>query len=225
VIIPGRFGGPPGAANGGYVAGTLAGDRAAEVTIRRPVPVDVELRLQDGRLLDAEGTLLAEVVPLGADDAAALAPLGETLPRVTIAEARAAAQRSPLATGHPFPTCFGCGPDHPDGLHCLAGPVGRDDLCAVAFTPPDGTPPILWAALDCPSAAGHMADAPGVPHVLGRIAAVQLAPLVAGEPHAVVSRTAGADGRRRYSVSAVLDAGGATVAVARATWFALGSTV
>jgi hypothetical protein len=222
VIIPGRFGGPPGAANGGYVAGTLAGTGAAQVTIRRPVPVDVELRLADGRLVDAGGELLAEAVPLGAAEVAELTALGEALPRLTIAEARAAGERTPLADGHPFPTCFGCGPDHPDGLHCLAGPVGRDALAAVAFVAPQDTPPMVWAALDCPSSAPHTIHAPGIPHVLGRIAGVQLAPLAAGEPHAVVAKATGTDGaRRRYSVSAVLDAGGRTVAVARATWFAL----
>jgi hypothetical protein len=221
VVIPARLSGPPGNANGGVIAATVAGPGPAEVTIRRPVPVETELAIRDGRLLDPAGAVLAEARPLPAGEAAALAAEGEALGPVTIDEAQAAGKRSPLAAGHPFPGCYGCGPDNPEGLHCLAGPVGREGLSAVAFTPPDDSPETVWAALDCPSSAPHMAEAPGVPHVLGRIAGVHLAPLTAGEPHLVVSRATGADGRRRFSVSAIRAADGRTLAVARATWVAL----
>jgi hypothetical protein len=51
-------------ANGGVVAGMLAGEGPAEVTIMRPVPVDAPLTAAAGRLLDAGGTLLAEATPL-----------------------------------------------------------------------------------------------------------------------------------------------------------------
>jgi hypothetical protein len=223
VIIPARFAGPPDSANGGVIAATLLGERAGEVTIRRPVPVEVELAREDGRLLTAGGELLAESRALADDEAAALRREADVTPAVALDHARAAGERSPLAEGHPFPTCFGCGPDAPDGIHCLAGPVDHDDLWAVAFTPPEATPPYVWAALDCPSSAPHLGAMRGVPHVLGRIAGLPLAPLTAGAEHVVVARATGGEGRKRHSVSVIQDAEGRPLAVARATWIALPS--
>jgi hypothetical protein len=221
VIIPARFAGPPASANGGVIAATLLGEGAGEVTIRRPVPVATPLGREDHRLLDADGALLAEARPLSDDEIAELRREAEATPAVTLDEARAAGARTPLVEDHPFPTCFGCGPDAPHGLHCLAGPVGRDDLWAVAFTPPEASPPEVWAALDCPSSAPHLGAMRGVPHVLGRIAGVPLAPPTAGTEHVVVARATGGEGRKRHSVSVIQDAGGRPLAVARATWIAL----
>jgi hypothetical protein len=213
VIIPGRFCGPPGAANGGVVAATLAGDGPAEVTIRRPVPVDVELRRDGGRLLDASGTVLAEARPVP--------PLELDAPRLDAAAARAAAARQALGADHPFPGCFGCGPEHPSGLHCLAGPAG-DGLFAVTFTPESDDLRLVWAALDCPSAMPHLHADPTTPIVLGRIAGQIVAPATPGREHVVVAWADGpAEGRRRPSRSAVLDPDGRPIAVARSTWVAL----
>ncbi|MDQ3741762.1 MAG: hypothetical protein M3389_12560, partial [Actinomycetota bacterium] len=55
VRIDARFQGPPGAANGGFLAGTLAGSGPARVTIRRPVPLDTDLHF-DGEVLRDETT-------------------------------------------------------------------------------------------------------------------------------------------------------------------------
>ena len=214
MIIDPHYGGPPGNANGGVVAGLLGGDGPAEVTIRKPVPVGVELRIDDERLLDGDGTVLAE----RADPAE---PLDFAPPRVDVEAARIAGAATPLADGHPFPTCFGCGPDHPAGLHCLSGPAG-DGVWAVAYTPPDEQAITAWAALDCPSSAPHAPQGFGGPIVLGRIAGVLHRRPAAGEPHVVVSWAIGSEGRRRYSHSAILTAGGEPCALARATWVQLG---
>ena len=211
--IASRFAGPPGVANGGYLAGLLAGDGPARVTIRKPVPVERELEF-DGAVLSAAGEPLAEVASLDAMD------IGDP-PRVTFDEAAEAAARTPLAEHHPFPRCFGCGPAHPDGLHCLPGEVG-DGVWAVGWTPDETDPPFVWSALDCPSSAPVVLARGGAPHVLGRIEAAIRSTVRAGAPHVVVSwALPGAEGRRKPSASALLDERGEVVAAARATWFAL----
>ncbi len=219
-LVQPRYAGPPGMANGGVVAGMLAGEGPAEVTILRPVPVDVPLTASDGRLLDAGGTLLAEATPLDATAQAELEEAALAAPRRTVEEARAAASATPLAEGHPFPGCFGCGRDHPSGLHCLAGPAG-DGVWAVTFTPESDDPRLSWAALDCPSSAPHAEPNPQSPLVLGRIAGWILRPPAPGEDHVVVAWSLGSEGRRRWSGSAILTADGIACAVARATWVAL----
>ena len=216
--VAARFEGPPGFANGGYVAGLLAGHGPAQVTIRRPVPVETDLRfdgaeLREGEAEEPSGAPLATVAPLDAVD------LGPP-PAVPLAAARAAAARTPLGEHHPFPGCFGCGPAHPSGLHCLPGPAG-DGVWAVAWTPEDAVPPFVWSALDCPSSAPVVLARGGDPHVLGRIEAAITGTVAVGEPHVVVSWALGSDGRRKHSASALLGPDGDPVATARATWFAL----
>lgn len=219
-----RFNGPPGSANGGYAAGRLAaelGAGPAEVTLCLPLPLERELdvRREDGAALLFDGDALVA-------EARAVDGLGDLAvpPPVSIDAARAAGAATPLREGHPFPTCFGCGPERPpdDGLHCLCGPVeGRPDgVWAVGWTPDEVAPELVWAALDCPSSAPVVV--PGGPaHVLGRMAArIDRLPRV-GEPLAVMSWALGADGRKKRSASAVVDAGGRVLAAARATWVEL----
>ena len=214
-----RFEGPPGAANGGVIAGALAGDGPAEVVIRRPVPLETELAFEGGELRDGDGEVLARVAPA---DAAELEAIAAAAPRIDHEDAAAAAARSPLAERHPFPRCFACGPARDDGLRLLAGPVaGRDGLWAVGWVPDEIDPPFAWAALDCPSSAPVVPSSGEPPHVLGRIAGHLLAPLRPGEPHAVVAWSLGAEGRRKHAASAVLGPDGEPRAVARATWVAL----
>lgn len=228
VTIAGRFNGPPDSGNGGYACGTLAGDGPAEVTLRRPIPLRTPLaikRLRDGAaaLADPAGEIVLQARALEGDEAAELEALAGEVPAVTLDVARAAGAATPLAHRHPFATCFGCGPDHESGLHCLAGPVpdAGEDVWAVTTTLESDEPQFVWAALDCPSAAPHMARAPGVPHVLGRMSAVVLSPPPVDTELAVVAWPTGSEGRRRFSVSALVDAGGRPLAVARATWVTL----
>ena len=213
-----RFEGPPGHTNGGVVASLLAGEGPAEVTIRRPVPLDTELVLDATELRDPGGELLAFRRPTDVDFAALVA----AAPRVGYADAVAAGERSPMhGRRHPFPGCFGCGPDNPRGLHCLAGPVeDHDGVCAVGWIPEEASPAFVWGALDCPSSAPVIDDDPG-PIVLARIAGRLLAPVEPGAEHVVVSWPLGVDGRKRHAASVILGPDGSARAAARATWVAL----
>src|SRR5207253_6971169 len=80
-----RFAGPPTSANGGVTCGLLAAHVDApvvEVTLRRPPPLDVDMRMEDGSLYD-EDVLVATARP-GTIDL-------EPHPAVTVEQARAAA--------------------------------------------------------------------------------------------------------------------------------------
>ncbi len=240
VVLPGRFNGPAGSANGGYAAGALAErlDAAVvEVTLRLPPPLDVPLTVVAGaragepgddgagvRLLHGEA-LVAEARPVE-DDLL-------SVDGVPAAEAAAAMLGFPGLAGHPFPTCFACGTDRAegDGLRIFPGPVGGVrshvasvwvpraehaessdlvdgvDQCGLATT---------WAALDC--VGGWSDDLEGRPCVLGRMTARVDALPVVGEPHVVVGRHLGSDGRKSFTASTLYDADERVVARARHTW-------
>jgi hypothetical protein len=218
-----RFRGPPGSANGGYACGSIAEllGGGVEVTLRRPPPLGRSLRLrpQDGGAVVHDGDeLVAEARPA----TVALGVPGMVSP----AQAARAASGYPLFRGHPFPTCFTCGPDRAagDGLRIFPGPVPGGDLWAAPWTPDpsvadrDGlvAPAVVWAALDCPGGLAVMGDAVVV---LGRMAARVLARPRAGTPYCLVAWPDGApDGRKRPAGSALLDGRGGVLAVARAVW-------
>jgi hypothetical protein len=223
--LGGRFCGPPATANGGYACGTIAEllGGGVEVTLRRPPPLDRPLRLLpagDGAAVvqDSE-QLVAEAHP-------ATVPLA--VPGTTsLSEARAAAARYPLFQGHPFPTCFTCGPDRApgDGLRIFPGPLLGGELWAAPWTPDpsvadqDGLvePAVVWAALDCPS--GFAAGVGDTVMVLGRMAARVLARPRADTTYCLVAwRTGAADGRKQPAGSALLDAHGRVLAAARTVW-------
>jgi hypothetical protein len=221
-----RFRGPPGSANGGYACGAIAEllGGGVEVTLRRPPPLGrpLRLRLRDGGAVVHDGDeLVAEARPA----TVALGVPGVVSP----AQAERAASGYPLFRGHPFPTCFTCGPDRAagDGLRIFPGPVPGGDLWAAPWTPEpsvadrDGlvAPEVVWAALDCPGGLAVMGDAVVV---LGRMAARVLARPRAGTPYCLVAWPDGApDGRRRPAGSALLDGRGGVLAVARAVWVTL----
>jgi len=211
VRLASRFNGPPGSANGGVASGRLAayvGAPAVEVTLRRPPPLDVDLRVDaaggTARLFDGEH-LVAEAVPSTV----------ELEPGPAVDVATAAATTFAGATGHPFPTCFVCGTDRPDGLRLRPGRL-PDGRVATVWTPADDDPVMVWAALDCPG--GWSADVPGRPMVLGRMAVERHAPVTPGAPHVVVGWGTGGEGRKVHTGSALHDADGRVLAVARATW-------
>ena len=142
-------------------------------------------------------------------------------------KARAAAARSPLFQGHPFPTCFTCGPERApgDGLRIFPGPLPGGDLWAAPWTPDpsvadqDGLVEfaVIWAALDCPS--GFAAGVGDTTMVLGRMAARVLARPRADTAYCLVAwRTGPAAGRKQPAGSALLDAHGRMLAVARTVW-------
>jgi hypothetical protein len=231
VVIERRFNGPPDSGNGGYTCGLLAReiDGPAEVTLRKPPPLEVELQLAaDGdrvELRDGE-ELVAEAGPVGADR------FEEPPATVPPAEAHAAAAHSTyLDDTHPFPTCFVCGPlrDPGDGLRIFPGRLDGRDLFACPWTPDDGDHvphEIVWAALDCPTSAPLM-NAPGpdgkvLPIVLARLAVDVRGAVRAGAEHVITSWEIGREGRKREAGAALYAAGGdEPLAVARALWIEL----
>jgi hypothetical protein len=212
--IDGRYTGPPGSANGGIAAGLLAAHVDApvvEVTLRRPPPLDTDLRVEAGSLYDG-ATLIASAVA-GTVDV-------EVHPPVSVEVARASATSYAGNVDHPFRGCYVCGTDRepPDGLGLRPGPIGAGAVAGV-WTPTGDEPFLVWAALDCP--AGWASDLPGRPMVLGRMALERRATPVVGEPHVVVGWTRGNEGRKTFSASALYDADGQLLALARSTWFAV----
>jgi hypothetical protein len=235
IRIDRRFCGPPDSGNGGYTCGLVAAEvhGPAEVTLRRPPPLDTPLHVDtfgdavnafDGDALVAEGV-------------AGTGDLGVDVPDpVGIDDAGLAATRSPLhehPEDHPFPTCFVCGPQRApgDGLHILVGPVADREVAADAWTPGGDLadeggvvrPEFVWAALDCSGGVGSWLVEPleGNPYVLGRLAVRIPGVVQAGEPHAVVGWRIGVDGRKQTAGSAIFSAGGELVGLARATWIQL----
>ena len=129
--------------------------------------------------------------------------------------------------GHPFPTCFVCGHRRAegDGLRILPGPLGArgDGAWATVWTPPapladaSGRLPIeiVWAALDCPTIAPHLAEEP---IVLSNLTARIDRDVHAGRPYVVLCWPLGADGRKRFGAAALFDESKALVAASSATW-------
>src|SRR5918996_932344 len=124
---------------------------------------------------------------------------------VGLEQAADASSRFAWEHDHPFPTCFGCGPerDPADALRLFCGPVG-DGRFAVPWTPPawtgrDGVvdPVFAWAALDCPSSAPAHGTI-DAPVVLGRLTVALERPIEVGAPHVIQSWLEGSEGRKRH---------------------------
>lgn len=210
--IDGRYCGPPSSSNGGVTCGLLAehvGTDVVEVTLRRPPPLDVDLRIEDGRLYDGEH-VVASAVP-GSVDLEAVAP-------VSLEQATAAMSSYAGLHDHPFPGCFVCGTARDDGLGLKPGPVAQG-VVATTWTPTAPDRFLVWAALDCPGAWAE--DLTGRPIVLGRMALRSLAAPVVGHPHVVMGWVVGREGRKTFSGTALYDANGALLALAQQTWIAV----
>jgi hypothetical protein len=221
IRIPSRFNGPLESGNGGYCAGAIADfvDGPAEVSLRRPVPLDTPLDVDrdDGavRVLDGEA-LVAEARATVLDI--------EVPPPVTIDEARAAAESYRGLSHGVFSRCFVCGRAREDAFGVFAGAVDGRPLVASPWTPPswtadaDGTvgPEFVWAVLDCPTYFATYMDEELAMGVLARLAARIDAPVPAGEEHVVIAWPIETDGRKRHAGAAVLSADGEPLGVARA---------
>ena len=213
--IAGRFNGPPGSGNGGVTCGKLAayvGAPAVEVTLRRPPPLDRDLRVDasggSARLLDGD-VLVAEALPTTVEL--------EVPPAVSVEVAREAEKGYTGPSDHPFATCFVCGTDRTDGLGLRPGPTDGGTACT--WVPSSEDPVMVWAALDCP--AGWTVLTPGRPLVLGRMALTAPGRVVPGEVHVVQGWTVAEEGRKVHTGSVLRGPDGSVVAVARGTWFAI----
>ena len=229
VVIDPRFNGPPDSGHGGYSAGRAAvlaapvPGGAVEVTLRAPVPLATPLAVAghgDGAVeLTADGALVMLARPVASPDGVA--------PAVDVAGARAAADPEGWAEGHPFPTCFGCGPrrDPADALCLYPGGTG-DGRFAVPWVPAawagdEGVvaPEFVWAALDCPSSAPAQGERPVV---LGRLTvAFGSAPVRIGVEYVVESWLQQADGRKQHTAVCLHDGAGTVLAHGVATWISL----
>jgi hypothetical protein len=222
VRLAARFNGPVGSANGGYVSGTVAqlvGEGPVQVRLHRPPPLDRPLQWMDGRLLDA-----TELIAEGSAFA------GETprLPAAVTVEAAAAASANFRGlTRHPFPSCFGCGPDRTPGggLRIFAGALPGGSMLAAPWVPhpslaADGVIPIpvVWAALDCPGGWVVLDDGTSL---LGTMRAHVVRPVATGESLIVSAWPLGVDGRKRYTGSALHSAAGELVGWSQQTWIEL----
>ena len=178
VLVPARYNGPPDVVNGGYACATLARaiDGLAEVTLRRPVPVDTALRLErsdeGAALLAPDGTRLAE------------ARRGEALPDAPAAVAadvaEAAAENGITRRFESAFPCFVCSAARADGFQVTPGPFGDGTRVAATWTPSaecageSGAvdPRFVWAVLDCTGSIGAMhANGVAAGVLLGRMRA------------------------------------------------------
>jgi hypothetical protein len=234
LTIASRFRGPARSGNGGYTAGALAEQvptddecPVIEVTLRQPPPLDVAMTVEQRDTVTAlslGGSLVADARQVEHD----LEPV-ESVPADAATEAMG---RFPGLADHPFPTCFGCGPDRVqgDGLRIFPGKVGEDRVAALWVPHPSlavssdlldagvqriGVP-IAWAALDC--VGGWAGDLEGRTMVLGRMTATVDALPVVGEPHVVVGRLTGSSGRKTFTASTLYDSDGRVVARAEHIW-------
>jgi hypothetical protein len=233
VIIGSRFAGPPGSGNGGYSAGSFAAlvDGPAEVTLRRPIPLEAEIACLHG----SDGVITFQDTAGPVATVRQIPPLDEVEPptRPSVEQADACLDASPfLSDDHPFPGCFVCGHAHPDGLALYAGPleddaeIGAATLRPTASLPSGGgalAPEIVWSALDCPSYTAGMMDSPN-PYVLGRLSAELRAPVPADSPSVVVGWELAREGRKLHSACAILSPDGELLARSRALWIALKSS-
>lgn len=230
LIVPARFSGPPGAANGGYMCGVVAGlleAETAEVSLRSPAPLGrrlAVLRTGDAVAVSDEETLVAEGRPGDLDiDAPAPIPVPEARAAMLAGEGRWFAH-------HPFPGCVVCGPARAagDGYRVFPGKVGEGLFAAVwepdvSLAGEDGTvlPECVWAALDCPTAAPVATFGEGRPIVLARFTARLDGPVATGEEHVLLSWPLGRDGRKRHGACALYDSRGRLLATSRALWIEL----
>lgn len=241
LTIPPRFRGPASSGNGGWTAGALAAYLApgpVRVMLRTPPPLDTPLTVavtteDTDPATGAEGrdvatahdgdVLVGRAAPADADVA--------RVDAVDAATARAATADYAGLRFHPFPSCFACGTDRPegDGLRIFPGRVADDDQgrvrVATTWTPHPSlggdaaSLPVTWAALDC--VGGWAGDLEQRLMVLGSMTAhVRDLPRV-GEEHVVVGGARGVDGRRTFTAASLYAADGRLLGSAEHVWFAV----
>jgi hypothetical protein len=223
-IVPARFEGAPGRAQGGYAAGLLHDGRPRRVWFRAAVPLDLELDVtdDDGAIsVTLDDRLVLESHPVD--------PLDDPVPPVAMDEAIAGRARVESA-GYPdlIAACYSCGTVE-GTLRTHPGPVDGSDVWAAPIVYPDWAatddsvvdPTHVWAVVDC---------APGYPVAFGsgtRLAftgwlSVHLRSAVEpGRPLVVVATADPWEGRKRSARSALWTEDGELVAVAESLWIAI----
>jgi hypothetical protein len=212
VTIDRRFRGPPDSAQGGYACGLVAQHvqaSCAAVSLRLPPPLEQPLEVKRG---DDDAVSLMDGDRLIAEGGPAELQLLDIPGARSLEEARRASVSCPWTDRHPFPGCFGCGPERSqdEAVAIVMGPLPDHELFAAPWTPladfagADGSvsPLFVWAALDCPTAAPAVpSDAPA--SVLARLTGCLVAPVIPERPHTVVSWLIGHDGRKHRGGAAI----------------------
>jgi len=230
VVIAGRFRGPPDSASGGYTCGVI-GCRLhgpARVRLNAPPPLDtpMTLRRSDG---DAAELLLGDSLIGRGERTDAV---WEVPPPVSFDEAVAASRGFPWFQGHPFSTCFVCGPDRAegDGLRIFPGPLYQRRIVAAPWTPGPSVcdaaglvqPEIVWAALDCPSWFGILEFETDVRYsLLGQLTARLHERPAEGSRCVTVGWSSGREGRKLFGGTAIYADSGKLLATSAATWVEL----
>jgi hypothetical protein len=226
LTIPRRFNGPPESGNGGYVSGLLAGlfDGPARVTLRRPIPLGVQLQVErsDDRLeLCKDDATLAITTQARIDLEPPVPP--------TWGEAVDASLAYVGFTQHPFPTCFVCGTNRAegDGLRIFPGPVSELRQVAAPWLPADNladgdglvAAEFVWAALDCATGwATNLAIPIDKVVVLGTLGVAIRRRPQAGRRHVLAAWLLRHEGRKFLAAAALWSESGELAAIAEATW-------
>lgn len=192
------------------------------MTLKRPAPLDVELRAEaDGTIASLwhGGDLLAGAVRAELELAVPEPP--------ALAKAEAAEARFDQAA-HLYPGCFVCGPARlpGDGWRIFAGAIAEGRVAAhwvakAEFAGPDGflAPEFAWAALDCPGYFAVQAAA-GLA-LLGRMAVAIHHPVPVEQPLIVQGWAISSDGRKHHAGTAIHADDGRLLASASQTWVTL----
>ena len=230
IVIARRFRGPPESANGGYACGVVGcsvhGPARARLTT--PPPLDTPMVLRHSDVNSAELCLGDQVIGRAERTEATWAVPGP----VDYDQAVSASRAFPWYTGHPFPTCFVCGPDREeaDALRIHPGALRERSIVAAPWTPAASVcdasgrvqAEIVWAALDCPSWFGILEFEKAVRYaLLGELAARVIERPVQGSRCVIVGWASGRDGRKLYGGTAIYSERGALLATSSATWVEL----
>lgn len=234
-----RFRGPPSSANGGYCCGRLAAfvDGNAEVTLRRPPPLEKDL---DVRSASDGAVALYDREELIATASPANVTVEVPAPPPTFEDAVAAGRRTFDPDVHKLPMCFVCGPDRDpgDGLRIFCGPLAAEDYdwsgpVAAPWLPEPYTADasgnvgreFVWASLDCPTAyaAGSSQGFPTI--LLGRQAvSIDRTPKV-GEHCRVAAWLVRREGRKYFAEAALFGEDATVLAKCKATWIEVDRSV
>jgi hypothetical protein len=230
VVISRRFRGPPDSANGGYACGVIGCSvhGVARVRLNVPPPLDTTMTIQQHDPDTAELMLRDALVGKAErvdDEWRVPGP-------VEYDDAVGASASFPWYEGHPFPSCFVCGPDRMggDGLRIFAGALLERRIVAAPWTPAESVcdasglvqPEVVWAALDCPSWFGILEFEARVRYaLLGELTARIIDRPRQDSRCVIIGWASGRDGRKLSGGTAIYDEAGALLATSAATWVEL----
>jgi hypothetical protein len=143
-----------------------------------------------------------------------------------------ASRAFPWFEGHPFPSCFVCGPDRlvGDGLRIYPGAIEERRVVAAPWSPTASVcdasglvqPEIVWAALDCPSWFGILEFGTSVRYaLLGELTARIIERPPQDSRCVIVGWYSGREARKLHGGTAIYAESGALVATSAATWIEL----